>query len=289
MPEIQFNPLVHPVCLAPPEYLSPVVAWSEHLPFAFALVDLCRPSVLVELGSHYGNSYCAFCQAVADLRLDTRCHAVDTWRGDEHAGRYGDEVLAHLRAHHDPRYSSFSQLHQMVFDEAAPMFADGSVDLLHIDGLHTYEAVRHDFETWLPKMSARGVVLFHDTAVRERGFGVWQLWAELAARFPHFEFEHGHGLGVLAVGATPPPALRPLLAADAHHSETVRLFFHRLGHLWLDRHLASLAAVRLAELEGVAAEVSRLRDKTARMQSSFSWRCTAPLRSLRRGCQRLVG
>src|SRR6185369_1925683 len=96
-----FNPLDHPVCLAPPEYFAPAGAWSEHIPFAFALMDLCRPATFVELGTHYGNSYCAFCQAVVALGLETRCHAVDTWQGDEHAGRYnGNAVLAQLRAHH---------------------------------------------------------------------------------------------------------------------------------------------------------------------------------------------
>ncbi len=237
------NPLDHPIVFEEPRLLSDASAWIEHIPFAFLLIDLLRPASIVELGAHKGDSYCAFCQAVQTLSLTSTCAAVDTWKGDAHAGAYGGDVLAALRRHHDPLYSSFSRLIQSEFDGAAPQFADASIDLLHIDGLHTYEAVRHDYETWLPKMSPRAVVLFHDTEERARDFGVWRLWEELATNRPHFHFTHGHGLGVLGVGAEVAPALRPLFDANGAQQDAIRLCFSRLGRqVSVRRALAALAA-----------------------------------------------
>jgi hypothetical protein len=196
-----------------------------------ALIDLTRPAVVVELGTHNGVSYCAFLQAIAELGLPTRAYAIDTWEGDAQAGYYGGEVLADLQAHHDERYSGFSRLIKARFDQALQHFERGSIDLLHIDGFHTYEAVKHDFESWLPKMSESGVIVFHDTNCRERDFGVWRLWKELSPRFPHFEFVHGHGLGVLAVGPHLPSRLRSLLSAGESETNQIQKFFHYAGSL----------------------------------------------------------
>ena len=232
MPETApaFNPLLFPSAFDEPRLISDASAWVQHIPFALALAGMLRPRLYVELGAHMGDSYCAVCQAMQSLGVEGKCAAVDTWEGDDHAGRYGEDVLRTLRAHHDPLYASFSRLLRTTFDAAAGQFADRSIDLLHIDGLHTYDAVRHDFETWLPKMSERGVVLFHDTQERSGDFGVWRFWEEVSAGRPHFEFHHGHGLGVLAVGAETPPAIAPmLLSRSAAHDEAVRRFYATLG------------------------------------------------------------
>ena len=194
------------------------------------LIDVVRPHILVELGTHAGDSYCAFCQGVKELNLDTHCYAIDTWRGDPHSGVYDKSVLEELRAHHDPLYGSFSRLIQSTFDDALVHFTDGSIGLLHIDGYHTYEAVKHDFENWLPKMGAEGVILLHDINVRERDFGIGRYWDEIKQLYPHFEFLHGHGLGVLSVGNTRSPELSAILNATKRQAVEIQRFFFQLGH-----------------------------------------------------------
>src|SRR2546429_9556458 len=103
---LEGNLLKHPICFTYPARVA-MSAWMGHVPFGMHLVDVLRPRVIAELGTHYGVSYCAFCQAVKELALDTRCYAIDTWQGDAQAGFYGAEVLAELEEHHNPRYGGF--------------------------------------------------------------------------------------------------------------------------------------------------------------------------------------
>lgn len=200
--------------LWPPRLTSPLSAWNGHIPFAGWIIEATRPGVFVELGTHAGVSYFAFCESVSRLGIGTRCYAVDTWVGDEHAGAYGEEIYDDVAALNAAHFAGFSTLVRRTFDEAVHEFDDGSIDLLHIDGYHTYEAVRHDFETWLPKLSDRAVVLLHDTNERKEDFGVYRFMAELAEQYPSFEFTHEHGLGVVCVGENVPPAVAELVGID---------------------------------------------------------------------------
>lgn len=156
-----------------------------------------RPAVFVELGTHTGESYFAFCQAIAEQKVSCQAFAVDTWQGDVHTGAYSDEVFTEVSSYNAQNYIAFSRLLRMRFDDASMQFGPESIGLLHIDGEHTYEAVRHDFYDWWPKVAAGGVVVMHDAAERHHDFGVWKLLEELQRELPVAEFVHSHGLGVV--------------------------------------------------------------------------------------------
>jgi len=261
-----------------PDYLQGPSAWIEHLPFAFWIVEALQPTLFVELGTHYGHSYFSFCQAIKRLGLNTPSYGVDTWKGDDQAGHYDDNVHQQVESYNQANYPEFSSLLRCTFDEALNRFNEGSIDLLHIDGFHTYEAVRHDFESWLPKLSDRAVVLFHDTNVRRDNFGVHKYFSELSTKYPFFEFIHGHGLGVLGVGKEQPELLRSLYSCYDHQTSRniVYQLFSRLGRSCHD--LMDLLGSRehivkqqqhIAHIEQVAgekgAEIERLNEELARL------------------------
>ena len=231
-------------------------SWIGHLPFAAWIIAELSPNIFVELGTHTGNSYFAFCTAVSEVGLPTKCFAVDTWKGDAHAGFYDEGIFIKVNTHNQDYFAGFSRLLRMTFDEAISYFSNATIDLLHIDGLHTYEAVLHDFENWLPKLAPGAVVLFHDTNVRERNFGVWKLWEELKKRYPdNMEFFHSHGLGVLQLNNAPNGKRLAWLEPKSQEKQHLIQYFSALGLHQLERYELSLVKTKITEREG---EISQL-------------------------------
>jgi hypothetical protein len=266
-------------------------AWLEHAPFAFWLIDAIRPRSVVELGTHHGFSCFVFAEAIKRLGLEADIHALDTWAGDDQAGYYDEDVYASVRAIVEADYPGTVHLLRGWFADSRPAIGDGTVDLLHIDGRHGYEDVREDFEQWLPVVRDGGIVLFHDIEERDRGFGVWRLWQELAATRPSFAFTHGHGLGVIAVGAAASAPVRELLEADSGTQARVRERYEALGRV-VSRQAELLAMP--AEVESLHALVASLNDELstqrdelreqehviADYRQSTSWRITRPVRAI---------
>ncbi|WP_165906079.1 class I SAM-dependent methyltransferase [Agromyces badenianii] len=266
-------------------------AWLEHAPFAFWIVNALRPSSIVELGTHNGFSFFTWCEALQLAGLSSSAYAIDTWVGDDQAGFYDDVVYQEVAGFASEHYPDTTHLLRGYFDDFVDEIPDRSVDLIHIDGRHGYEDIVHDFNNWLPKASERGVILFHDIAERGEGFGVWRFWEDVSVRFPSFAFEHGHGLGVLAVGANVPTAVLSFLDAAARQPEVVRSVYAGLGarvtrqaqllEAEAERDMISARLVEAeADLAAVGRDIQRLTDEQAALKDSTSWKATAPLRAI---------
>ncbi|MFT4157747.1 MAG: class I SAM-dependent methyltransferase [Microbacterium sp.] len=264
-----------------------------HGSFAAWLIDVLRPRDVAELGTHNGFSCFAFAEAARRLDHSLTVNALDSWEGDDQAGFYGEEVYGSVRAIVERDYPSSVVLHRGYFSQTRPSFEAASVDLLHIDGRHGYEDACEDYEQWRDTVRDGGVILFHDIAERREGFGVWRLWAEIAEPGRSFSFEHGHGLGVLAVGDIVSDELRCLFEADAATTDRIRADYQHLGEViaqlaripHLEAEVASLhEVVDMLQAERLRlTEVIATRDASiAALHTSVSWKATAPLRAVAR-------
>jgi hypothetical protein len=210
-----------------PSYMA-FSTWIDHLPFGYDIVAALQPKLTVELGTQNGMSFFCLCQSMLENKIDGLCYAVDTWAGDEHTGAYDNSTYEIVQKTARQQFPAIAYLMRMLFNDALAHFSDNSIDLLHIDGLHTYEAVSEDFKNWYPKVRPGGVILFHDVQARIMDFGAWRFWEETAPNFNTFEFKQGFGLGVLRKeGGDKPqdPLLQMLFASDEKTHEQLRAFY----------------------------------------------------------------
>ena len=120
-----------------------------------------------------------------------------------------------------PLYRSFArddqEIHLIRADSHSPetiqqvekILEDAEIDFILIDGDHTYEGVREDFETYTPYVKNSGIVAFHDI-VENTNDMIWQVhrfWEEIKQGFEHMEivsemreFDRICGIGVLHMG-----------------------------------------------------------------------------------------
>ncbi|NDI36225.1 class I SAM-dependent methyltransferase [Chengkuizengella sediminis] len=176
---------------------SSISTYNDHKKFSYDLVRNIKPKLVVELGTQWGVSHFSFCQAVKDDKIPAKCVAVDHWKGDPHTGKYKENIYQKVKKISDIEFPKISTLMRTTFNEAVNSFEDNTIDILLIDGYHTFESVKHDYVTWFPKLSINSIVLFHDIAVKKDDFGVYKLWEMLKKHYPFIEFDHSFGLGVL--------------------------------------------------------------------------------------------
>lgn len=154
---------------------------------------------VVEIGSNRGKSACFLARGVRlGNQRGVKVHCVDLWdlggQGEyQHLGFADPDVLVTFnRQIAEAKVKSLIVPIKSDSAAAAAAWSGPKVGLLFIDGDHRYEAVKRDFEAWLPHVAPGGVVAFHDYSrpfPKSRQFpGVVRFIDELRAQMPNAEF-----------------------------------------------------------------------------------------------------
>jgi predicted O-methyltransferase YrrM len=115
---------------------------------------------LVEIGSYIGESTTIFAKNFNKVisidphidgydMNDPACHHISF---NQVYKKFIENVSKHENISHIRKLS----------DDAVIMFNNESIDVLYIDGLHTYEQVKKDIENYLPKIKKGGFICGHD-------------------------------------------------------------------------------------------------------------------------------
>ena len=114
----------------------------------------------------------------------------------------GQRVYSVTGSSHDP----------LTVEKVAGVLRETPVDLLYIDGDHSYEGVKKDFELYKRFCGPKSIACFHDiipdygvtrNIQTEACTGeVYKFWAELKEQYEHLEFvedhdQNGFGIGVI--------------------------------------------------------------------------------------------
>lgn len=171
-----------------------------------AFAEFLKPLRLwncLEIGSENGGSFYLWCRIFRGFKI-----SIDLPSGASGSGTYTD---AQALAERKQRMLSWAPNVRVITGDShrpetksklAAILGHDRLGLLFIDGDHTYEGVKQDFEMYKEFVSPGGYIAFHDINDseyhRKRGCFVGQLWGELDG--DKREFNAGQdwgGIGVL--------------------------------------------------------------------------------------------
>jgi len=96
---------------------------------------------------------------------------------------------------------NYIDLNVMTSEKFAKKFPKQKYDYIHIDGDHSYNGVKKDFDLFWPKLNKSGFLAIHDIASQDKDgnvYGPRDFWKELKGNKKNvFEFNQDPGLGII--------------------------------------------------------------------------------------------
>ena len=163
-----------------------------------------QPETLIEIGTDKGGTLFV-------LTRVSNPHAtiisIDLYEGQFGGGypRWRIPFYEAFSSHDQGIYLIRENSHLPKTRQIVEKILDGQkIDFLFVDGDHTYEGVKEDFEMYAPLVRRGGVVAFHDIVPgpTESVGGVNKFWLEIRGKYKHMEIvndwsQGGFGIGVL--------------------------------------------------------------------------------------------
>jgi predicted O-methyltransferase YrrM len=163
-----------------------------------------RPATALEIGTHSGGTLFLLCKLSA---VKAKIISVDLPRGRFGGGYTAGKVPLYRRFARDGQSLHFlrQDSHKQETADAIKNILGGApLGYLFIDGDHTYEGVKQDFEMYSPLVGEGGVVAIHDIAGAGSGWGsgVQRFWKEVRGGRAYQEIianatQEGCGIGLL--------------------------------------------------------------------------------------------
>ena len=207
----ELNRLTASLIDRPEEMLAETVKYCDGFLYAFQVpeelvrlledVKRLNPQTVLEIGTHRGGTLYLWARLA---RPDAILVSIDL-PGGKFGGGYSP--------FRTPIYRRFAQAHQKLhlmranshaestLEETKRLLSGHPIDLLFIDGDHTYEGVKKDWEMYSQLVRSGGLVVFHDVAGNYEDTQVKAFWDTIKTNYPYKEYmahpEGLYGIGVL--------------------------------------------------------------------------------------------
>lgn len=185
--------------------IKPFQVWEEILKLLI-IINRIKPKVILEIGTATGGTLFLLSRITSE---DGSIISIDLPSGQFGGGYPIWKILL---------YKSFSlpkqQIHLIranshkreTLDKVKAILNGKEIDFLFIDGDHTYQGVKKDFEMYNSLVKKNGIIAFHDIAVQstETDCQVSKFWNEIKTRYKFMEIinncdQNGAGIGLLFV------------------------------------------------------------------------------------------
>jgi predicted O-methyltransferase YrrM len=168
-------------------------------------IDTLKPKVSVEIGTANGGTLFMATRLAAE---DAKLISIDL-PGGKYGGGYPSWKTPIYNSFRKPKQTLTllrGDSHQVsMFDELKRNLNGEEIDYPFIDGDHSYEGVKKDFEMYTTLVRSGGLVAFHDVVVHPNSScDVYKYWEEIKTKYDYKEFidnpEQGfYGIGLITM------------------------------------------------------------------------------------------